>query len=189
MTNSIKEKLAEQLKKTQQNLNDSKEIGIKNLEQLSAEIKNSFDRAINSLNFNLNIFNELKIQRDHLKTWKISSLKTFFPINFRYVLGMPFIYGVFIPGLLFHLSLEIYHQICFRLYGIPRVKASDYFVYDRRLLPYLNWIEKLKSFFPNDKILLIEFNINRMLRVCLIEFIKKQCSLKINLIKGVITPF
>ena len=147
MTNSIKEKLAEQLKKTQQNLNDSKEIGIKNLEQLSAEIKNSFDRAINSLNFNLNIFNELKIQRDHLKTWKISSLKTFFPINFRYVLGMPFIYGVFIPGLLFHLSLEIYHQICFRLYGIPRVKASDYFVYDRRLLPYLNWIEKLNCFY------------------------------------------
>ena len=26
---------------------------------------------------------------------------------------------------------------------IAKVKRSDYFIYDRRLLPYLNWIERL----------------------------------------------
>ena len=52
-----------------------------------------------------------------------------------------------IPGLFFHLGLEIYHQVCFRLYGIPRVKPGDYFIYNRRLLPYLNWIEKLNCFY------------------------------------------
>jgi hypothetical protein len=147
MANKIREDLTKRLKEAQESLSNSKEIGVKKLEQLSDELKRSFDRAINSLDFKINIFNELKIQRDNLKTWKISSIKTFFPINFKYVLSMPFIYGMFIPGLFFHLCLEIYHQVCFRLYGIPRVKAGDYFIYDRKLLPYLNWIEKLNCFY------------------------------------------
>ncbi|MFA6514460.1 MAG: hypothetical protein WCT50_04220 [Patescibacteria group bacterium] len=147
MANKIREDLVKRLKEIQKNLDDSKEIGAQKLEQLSNEVKKSFDKAINSLDFKINVFNELKIRRDNLRAWKISSLKTFFPINFKYLLSMPFIYGMIIPGLFFHLGLEIYHQFCFRLYGIPRVKSRDYFVYNRRLLPYLNWIEKLNCFY------------------------------------------
>jgi hypothetical protein len=147
MANKIKEELSRRIAEIQKNLETSSELGIKKLEELSEELKKSFDSAINKLDFNLNIFKELKIQGPNLKNWKLSSLKTFFPINFKYVLSMPFIYGMFIPAFVFHLCLEIYHQVCFRLYGIPRVKPGDYFVYDRRLLPYLNWIEKLNCFY------------------------------------------
>lgn len=56
---------------------------------------------------------------------------------------MPFIYGIAIPIFIFHISLEIYQQVCFRIYRIPRVKYKDYFIYDRHLLPYLNWLEKI----------------------------------------------
>lgn len=153
MSNNIKQDLSKRIKEIQESLNTNKELGIQKLEQLSAEMKKSFDRAIGSLDFKLNIFDELKIQRDKLRAWKISSFKTFFPLNLRYIITMPFIYGMIIPSLFFHLCLEIYHQVCFRIYGIPRVKPGDYFIYDRRLLPYLNWIEKLNcvycSYFTN----------------------------------------
>ena len=56
---------------------------------------------------------------------------------------MPFIYGMIVPALFLHLTAEIYQQICFRLYDIPRIRAREYFFFDRALLPYLNWLEKV----------------------------------------------
>lgn len=39
---------------------------------------------------------------------------------------------------------EIYHHLCFPIYGIPLVKRSEYMlVLDRNKLPYLNLFEKL----------------------------------------------
>ncbi|MFA6417233.1 MAG: hypothetical protein WCW61_03520 [Patescibacteria group bacterium] len=153
MANKIKEDLSRRLKEIQKNLETSKDVRTKKLEEWSEEIKKSFDSAISSLDFKINILQELKTQANNLRAWKLSSLKTLFPLNFKYILSMPFIYGMIIPGFFFHLGLEIYHQICFRIYGIPRVKPSDYFIYNRRLLPYLNWIEKLNcvycSYFNN----------------------------------------
>lgn len=111
------------------------------------EIVEAFDRAMKSFDFKINIFDELKKSREKLKLWRISSLKTIFPINLKYLLSMPFIYGMIIPGVIFHLGLELYHQISFRIYGIPRVKPRDYFIYDRHLLPYLNWLEKINCFY------------------------------------------
>ena len=147
MINKIKRDLTKRLEAIQKNLDTSKELGVKKIEELSNEAKATFERAINSLDLKINILSELKNKRASLRLWKISSFKTFFPINFKYVLSAPFIYGMLIPGFIFHVSLEIYHQICFRLYGIPRVKAKDYFIYNRRLLPYLNWMEKLNCIY------------------------------------------
>ena len=59
------------------------------------------------------------------------------------VLIAPVIYAVLVPMLLLDLFITIYQHICFRVYGIPRVKRSDYFVYDRAHLAYLNLIEKI----------------------------------------------
>ena len=61
----------------------------------------------------------------------------------RFIISAPFIYGVFFPMVIFDLVIEIYHQVCFRLYGIPRVKRSDYIIiWDRAKLSKLNWIQK-----------------------------------------------
>jgi hypothetical protein len=153
LINKIKKDLTERLKKVQVSLYANKEISAKKLEQLGDEVVAAFDRAMSSLDFKLNIFEELKKRHDKMKKWRISVPKTIFPIKLTYVLSMPFIYGMIIPGLIFHIGLEIYHQICFRIYGIPRVKPGDYFIYDRHLLPYLNWFEKINciycSYFNN----------------------------------------
>lgn len=61
----------------------------------------------------------------------------------RYVLSAPVIYGMIVPLLILDLSVTVYQHICFRIYGIPRVRRSDYVVIDRHHLGYLNAIEKL----------------------------------------------
>lgn len=52
-----------------------------------------------------------------------------------------------LPGIILYVMLEVYHQVCFRLYRIPRVSRKDHFVIDRHLLSYLNWIEKLNCLY------------------------------------------
>lgn len=47
------------------------------------------------------------------------------------------------PFILFDIALFLYQQICFRLYGIPLVKRSDYVIIDRHQLSYLNIFEKI----------------------------------------------
>jgi len=64
-----------------------------------------------------------------------------------HVLTAPVIYSVIFPFLLIDLFIFIYQQICFRAYGIPLVKRSDYIVIDRHHLCYLNAIEKLNCIY------------------------------------------
>ncbi|MFA5188042.1 MAG: hypothetical protein WC460_01625 [Patescibacteria group bacterium] len=62
---------------------------------------------------------------------------------YRHLLSMPVIYFMIIPLVLFDLCLEMYHQICFRLYKIPIVKRSMYIKIDRQKLKYLTRWEKV----------------------------------------------
>jgi hypothetical protein len=55
----------------------------------------------------------------------------------------PIIYSGIVPFFLLDLFLVTYQGICFPVYGIPKVKRSDYFVYDRGSLKYLNLLERL----------------------------------------------
>lgn len=61
------------------------------------------------------------------------------PLN---LLTGPIIYSMIVPLLLLDLCVSFYQAICFRVYGIERVRRADYFAYDRRALGYLNFIER-----------------------------------------------
>lgn len=67
--------------------------------------------------------------------------------KFRHLISMPFIYGMIFPSIIFHLCLETYHQVCFRLYRIPLVDGREYFIYDRHLLDTLNFAEKFNCIY------------------------------------------
>ncbi len=54
----------------------------------------------------------------------------------------PIIYGMALPLLMLDLFVSFYQWACFPIYGIAKVKRSDYLVFDRRHLEYLNLIEK-----------------------------------------------
>lgn len=63
------------------------------------------------------------------------------------ILTAPIIYSGFVPFLLLDLFVTLYQRVCFPIYGIPTVKRSDYLVFDREDLPYLNIVEKFNCFF------------------------------------------
>jgi hypothetical protein len=83
---------------------------------------------------------EVLEQQRRFKTGVIAYLLT---ANLMSVLTAPVIYALFFPIVLLDFSITVYQHICFRAYGLPRVKRSDYFVYDRAHLAYLNLIEKI----------------------------------------------
>lgn len=59
------------------------------------------------------------------------------------LLSAPVIYSVFVPLVLADLWISGYQAICFPLYGIPKVRRTDYIAIDRWRLAYLNAIEKV----------------------------------------------
>ncbi|MEY4980573.1 MAG: hypothetical protein RLZZ352_2843 [Pseudomonadota bacterium] len=63
------------------------------------------------------------------------------------MLTAPVIYLGWIPFLLMDLFVTLYQTICFPVYRIPKVRRSDYLVFDREDLPYLNTIEKFNCFY------------------------------------------
>ena len=83
---------------------------------------------------------EVLEQQRRFKTGVMAYLLT---ANWLSVITAPVIYSVLFPMLLLDLFITIYQHVCFRAYGISRVKRSDYFVYDRAHLAYLNLIAKI----------------------------------------------
>ncbi|MDO9371835.1 MAG: hypothetical protein Q7U07_04500 [Gammaproteobacteria bacterium] len=62
------------------------------------------------------------------------------PQNF---LTAPVIYGMIIPLVLLDFCATLFQAICFPVYRIAKARRSDYIVFDRQHLEYLNAIEKL----------------------------------------------
>lgn len=63
------------------------------------------------------------------------------------ILTAPFIYAVVLPILALDGFASVFQAICFRVYGLTRVRRRDYVVFDRHRLPYLNAIQKLNCLY------------------------------------------
>ena len=64
--------------------------------------------------------------------------------SLRHYLAGPFIWMILIAVVFADILVEIYHHICFPLYGMACVKRSDYIrISDREKLPYLTFKEKI----------------------------------------------
>lgn len=59
------------------------------------------------------------------------------------VLTAPFIYALIIPLVFLDVLVSVYQAVCFPVYKIAKVKRSDYFIFDRTHLAYLNSMQKL----------------------------------------------
>jgi hypothetical protein len=93
-------------------------------------------------------FDETRVRFEHevleqQRRFKTGVIAYLLSANLMSVLTAPVTYALFFPIALLDFSITVYQHICFRAYGLPRVKRSDYFVYDRAHLAYLNLIEKI----------------------------------------------
>jgi hypothetical protein len=59
------------------------------------------------------------------------------------MLTAPVIYAGVIPFVLLDIFVTVFQAVCFPIYGIAKIKRSDYLVFDRHHLAYLNALEKL----------------------------------------------
>ncbi len=115
------------------------------IQQMELEIEQEMKRKRAELQAD---FEQTRVRFEHevleqQRRFKTGLLKYILSTNLRTVLTAPIIYAVFFPMVLLDISVTVYQHICFRAYGIARVKRSDYFVYDRAHLAYLNLLEKI----------------------------------------------
>ena len=87
-----------------------------------AELKADFDET------RVRFEREVLEQQRRFKTGVMAYLLT---ANWLSVLTAPVIYALLFPILLLDLCITVYQHICFRAYGLARVKRCSYFVYDR----------------------------------------------------------
>lgn len=63
------------------------------------------------------------------------------------VVTAPFIYALIVPLALLDLFVTIYQAVCFPVYGIEKIRRTDYIIIDRHLLGYLNGLQKLNCLY------------------------------------------
>ncbi len=85
---------------------------------------------------------EHAIKDAHLKL-KRGVFRWFISIPPQNFLTAPIIYGMVVPLALTDLCVSFYQLSCFPVYGIPKVRRSEYIVFDHQHLAYLNIFEKL----------------------------------------------
>lgn len=126
---------------------------IKELVDKIQELKNELQTLIyeqeSRLNYTISgkrVEFEKAIQEAHKKL-KVSWFYWLFTSSPRNLLSIPFIYALSSVLITLDIGVTTYQHICFRLYGIARVKRSDYFIYDHQHLAYLNIFEKINCLY------------------------------------------
>jgi hypothetical protein len=114
------------------------------LRSVEAEIEVELAKRREELRFRIEnrriIFEEevLKVQRA-IKVGLARYISNASPLI---VLTAPVIYSIIIPIALLDVAVMVYQAICFPIYRIPRVRRTDYLIFDRHHLAYLNVLEK-----------------------------------------------
>jgi hypothetical protein len=101
---------------------------------ISYEIQNGYVR------FEKEVLDKQKENMKNLLAW-------FAEIPLLHLLSSPLIYGMIIPAVLLDIMLFIYHHVVSRVFKIKFNKRSNYIVFDRQYLGYLNAIEKLNCMY------------------------------------------
>lgn len=135
-----------------------KRLNLPDLEKLRNEAKKAFDERIEQLMVEYDITKKIKVPRSYIKLWRKRNVHITLPINWRYLISAPFIYSMIFPAIFWHICIEIYQQICFRLYGIPLVDYKEYFIYDRKLLAWLNPWQRINCIYCSYVNNLIRFS-------------------------------
>ena len=122
---------------------------IERMKTLEQELQAELDKASDKFRYRLED-HKVRFERDILaqqKKFKENLARYILTARPKHLLTAPIIYAVAVPLLLLDLMVTLYQWICFPVYGIPKVKRSDFLVFDRHHLAYLNLLEKFNCFY------------------------------------------
>lgn len=130
-------------------MNDNLRQMIESVRELEAKIEAELHRRQEALQYSIHsgrVFfeKELKLKNAALKKSISEYIKG---ARWSVILTAPIIYSLIVPLVLLDVFVSIYQAICFPIYGIPKVRRSDYLVFDRMMLDYLNGIQKINCAF------------------------------------------
>lgn len=122
---------------------------LEKIESLNNDLRVEYDRLAEKYGFE---FERRKIVfleeiRKKNKALKFPTWRYVIPTNIRHLLSMPFIYAMIVPTVILDIFLIVYQWTAFSLYRIPKVKRSEYIVYERRFLDYLNLVQKINCLY------------------------------------------
>ncbi|HQN64695.1 MAG TPA: hypothetical protein PLR90_03510 [Methylophilus sp.] len=125
-------------------MNDRIRELLSEINRLEDELRTTLDQQQSNILFHMNgkkVEFEQSIKQAHRKLRRnfFRWLVTYRPQN---LITGPIIYSMIIPLVITDVFVSFYQLTCFPIYGIKKVKRSDYFIYDRHHLNYLNFIEK-----------------------------------------------
>lgn len=122
---------------------------LERFESLKEDLRKEYDALSEKYGFSVQkkrvIFLE-EIRRRN-KSFKESFIRMIFNAPIRHLLSIPFIYMMIVPAFILDIFLTIYQYSAFTLYRIPYVKRSEYIIYERRFLDYLNWFQKINCLY------------------------------------------
>ncbi len=122
---------------------------IKDIKIKKDELLIEYEKLRDKYDFSLKNWKIVFTKRAKLiqKWFKTPLSKYAVPKNLRHFISMPFIYWMIVPWIFLDISLTIYQHTAFRLYKIPLVNRSDYIMFDRKHLSYLNLIQKINCLY------------------------------------------
>jgi len=130
MNDRIKE-MIEEIETMKRKLGD--EI-VKEEEYINYEIHNGY------IEFEKEISDRQKQNMMHLWDW-------FREIPLIQLLSAPVVYMMIVPAVMLDMMLFVYQNVVSRVFKIEFAKRSDYIVFDRQYLGYLNVVEKLNCLY------------------------------------------
>ena len=122
---------------------------LKKFESLRNDLEKEYNRLTEEYGYSIQkrkvVFLEEFSKRN--KRLREGFFRMVFNAPIRHILSIPFIYMMLIPAVILDIFLTVYQYTAFILYRIPRVKREDFFIYERRFLDYLNWLEKINCLY------------------------------------------
>lgn len=122
---------------------------LKKIEELQSELGKEYEKLLKKYEYHFEkgkvVFID-SVRKENILL-KYNLFKYISTADFKHVISMPFIYSMIVPMLILDIFLWVYQTFAFPLYGIQKVKRSEYIVHDRQFLDYLNLIQKLNCIY------------------------------------------
>lgn len=122
---------------------------LKAIEALQKDLRREYEKLIEKYQYKIENGKITFLDSIHSQNvqFKQNLFKYILTADFKHLISIPIIYSMIIPMIFLDIFLWIYQTLAFPLYGVSKVKRSDYIVQDRQYLDFLNILQKVNCIY------------------------------------------